>query len=96
LSVVSVIELSGGRRSTFIRRVSAAPPATVGGNLSQRTRCAYFYDVASGCNKAPFQRPSPFDALDPVLPAMEKMTLVLEGIGGDKVRLNAASLDTAS
>jgi xanthine dehydrogenase YagS FAD-binding subunit len=25
--------------------------ATVGGNLSQRTRCAYFYDVASGCNK---------------------------------------------
>jgi xanthine dehydrogenase YagS FAD-binding subunit len=25
--------------------------ATVGGNLLQRTRCAYFYDVASGCNK---------------------------------------------
>jgi xanthine dehydrogenase YagS FAD-binding subunit len=25
--------------------------ATVGGNLMQRTRCAYFYDVASGCNK---------------------------------------------
>ncbi len=25
--------------------------ATVGGNLVQRTRCAYFYDVASGCNK---------------------------------------------
>lgn len=25
--------------------------ATVGGNLMQRTRCSYFYDVASGCNK---------------------------------------------
>jgi xanthine dehydrogenase YagS FAD-binding subunit len=25
--------------------------ATVGGNLLQRTRCAYFYDVASVCNK---------------------------------------------
>jgi xanthine dehydrogenase YagS FAD-binding subunit len=25
--------------------------ATVGGNLVQRTRCAYFYDVASACNK---------------------------------------------
>src|SRR5580692_10919866 len=25
--------------------------ATVGGNLSQRTRCAYFYDTASACNK---------------------------------------------
>jgi xanthine dehydrogenase YagS FAD-binding subunit len=25
--------------------------ATVGGNLLQRTRCAYFYDVASTCNK---------------------------------------------
>ncbi len=25
--------------------------ATVGGNLMQRTRCAYFYDVASVCNK---------------------------------------------
>jgi xanthine dehydrogenase YagS FAD-binding subunit len=25
--------------------------ATVGGNLLQRTRCAYFYDVAGGCNK---------------------------------------------
>jgi xanthine dehydrogenase YagS FAD-binding subunit len=25
--------------------------ATVGGNLPQRTRCAYFYDVASVCNK---------------------------------------------
>jgi xanthine dehydrogenase YagS FAD-binding subunit len=25
--------------------------ATVGGNLSQRTRCAYFQDVASACNK---------------------------------------------
>src|SRR3954453_22161460 len=25
--------------------------ATVGGNLLQRTRCAYFYDVASACNK---------------------------------------------
>jgi xanthine dehydrogenase YagS FAD-binding subunit len=25
--------------------------ATVGGNLLQRTRCAYFYDVASSCNK---------------------------------------------
>ena len=25
--------------------------ATVGGNLLQRTRCGYFYDVASGCNK---------------------------------------------
>src|SRR6201984_1754889 len=26
--------------------------ATVGGNLLQRTRCAYFYDVASACNKS--------------------------------------------
>jgi xanthine dehydrogenase YagS FAD-binding subunit len=25
--------------------------ATVGGNLAQRTRCAYFYDAASACNK---------------------------------------------
>src|SRR5271170_345072 len=25
--------------------------ATVGGNLMQRTRCAYFYDTASACNK---------------------------------------------
>lgn len=25
--------------------------ATVGGNLMQRTRCAYFYDVAAACNK---------------------------------------------
>jgi xanthine dehydrogenase YagS FAD-binding subunit len=25
--------------------------ATTGGNLMQRTRCAYFYDVASACNK---------------------------------------------
>src|SRR6202045_2061411 len=25
--------------------------ATVGGNLLQRTRCAYFYDSASACNK---------------------------------------------
>jgi xanthine dehydrogenase YagS FAD-binding subunit len=25
--------------------------ATVGGNLAQRTRCAYFYDTASRCNK---------------------------------------------
>jgi xanthine dehydrogenase YagS FAD-binding subunit len=25
--------------------------ATVGGNLLQRTRCAYFYDVTSACNK---------------------------------------------
>jgi xanthine dehydrogenase YagS FAD-binding subunit len=25
--------------------------ATVGGNLMQRTRCAYFYDVAGACNK---------------------------------------------
>jgi xanthine dehydrogenase YagS FAD-binding subunit len=25
--------------------------ATVGGNLLQRTRCAYFYDTASGCNR---------------------------------------------
>jgi xanthine dehydrogenase YagS FAD-binding subunit len=25
--------------------------ATVGGNLLQRTRCAYFYDLASSCNK---------------------------------------------
>src|SRR5262249_39106087 len=25
--------------------------ATVGGNLLQRTRCGYFYDVASTCNK---------------------------------------------
>src|SRR5581483_397293 len=25
--------------------------ATVGGNLMQRTRCPYFYDIAFGCNK---------------------------------------------
>ena len=25
--------------------------ATVGGNILQRTRCAYFYDTASACNK---------------------------------------------
>src|SRR5580700_10939681 len=25
--------------------------ATVGGNLLQRTRCGYFYDIASACNK---------------------------------------------
>src|SRR6202043_2425718 len=25
--------------------------ATVGGNLLQRTRCAYFYDTASACNR---------------------------------------------
>src|SRR6202008_4004828 len=25
--------------------------ATVGGNLLQRTRCSYFYDTASACNK---------------------------------------------
>jgi xanthine dehydrogenase YagS FAD-binding subunit len=25
--------------------------ATIGGNLMQRTRCAYFYDAASACNK---------------------------------------------
>src|ERR1700751_1629977 len=25
--------------------------ATVGGNLVQRTRCVYFYDIASACNK---------------------------------------------
>ena len=25
--------------------------ATVGGNLMQRTRCGYFYDTASACNK---------------------------------------------
>jgi xanthine dehydrogenase YagS FAD-binding subunit len=25
--------------------------ATVGGNILQRTRCAYFYDIASACNK---------------------------------------------
>ncbi|MFZ0837980.1 MAG: xanthine dehydrogenase family protein subunit M [Xanthobacteraceae bacterium] len=25
--------------------------ATIGGNLMQRTRCAYFYDVAGACNK---------------------------------------------
>ena len=25
--------------------------ATIGGNVLQRTRCAYFYDVASACNK---------------------------------------------
>ena len=25
--------------------------ATVGGNLLQRTRCAYFYDITTPCNK---------------------------------------------
>ena len=50
--------------ATFARRfpavaealLSGASPqlrnaATVGGNLLQRTRCAYFYDLASACNK---------------------------------------------
>src|SRR6266446_2964377 len=29
----------------------AVAAATVGGNLLQRTRCGYFYDIASACNK---------------------------------------------
>jgi xanthine dehydrogenase YagS FAD-binding subunit len=50
--------------ATFARRLPAVAEAllsgasaqlrnaaTVGGNLLQRTRCAYFYDVASACNK---------------------------------------------
>jgi xanthine dehydrogenase YagS FAD-binding subunit len=36
--------------------------ATVGGNLLQRTRCAYFYDSAAACNKR--QPESGCDALD--------------------------------
>jgi hypothetical protein len=32
--------------------------------------------------------------VDLVLPAAEKMTLGLEGIGNNKVRVNAVSLDT--
>ena len=36
--------------------------ATVGGNLLQRTRCPYFYDVASACNKR--EPGSGCDALD--------------------------------
>src|ERR1700732_2506615 len=52
------------RNPSFARRFPAAAEAllsgasaqlrnaaTVGGNLLQRTRCAYFYDVASACNK---------------------------------------------
>jgi xanthine dehydrogenase YagS FAD-binding subunit len=52
------------RDQTFARRFPAVAEAllsgasaqlrnaaTVGGNLMQRTRCAYFYDVASPCNK---------------------------------------------
>ena len=52
------------RHRTFARRFPAVVEAllsgasaqlrnaaTVGGNLLQRTRCAYFYDVASACNK---------------------------------------------
>jgi len=52
------------RDPSFVRRFpavaealrSGASPqlrnaATVGGNLLQRTRCAYFYDTASACNK---------------------------------------------
>jgi xanthine dehydrogenase YagS FAD-binding subunit len=52
------------RDSSFVRRFpavaealrSGASPqlrnaATVGGNLLQRTRCAYFYDTAGACNK---------------------------------------------
>src|SRR6187431_2682655 len=36
--------------------------ATVGGNLMQRTRCLYFYDQASRCNKR--QSGSGCDAID--------------------------------
>jgi xanthine dehydrogenase YagS FAD-binding subunit len=36
--------------------------ATVGGNLLQRTRCPYFYDAASACNKR--EPGSGCDALD--------------------------------
>jgi xanthine dehydrogenase YagS FAD-binding subunit len=43
-SVVAEALLSGA--SAQLRNA-----ATVGGNLLQRTRCAYFYDVASACNK---------------------------------------------
>jgi xanthine dehydrogenase YagS FAD-binding subunit len=52
------------RDQTFARRFPAVAEAllsgasaqlrnaaTAGGNLMQRTRCAYFYDVASACNK---------------------------------------------
>src|ERR1700736_1323167 len=52
------------RDQTFARRFPAVAEAllsgasaqlrnaaTVGGNLMQRTRCAYFYDPASACNK---------------------------------------------
>jgi xanthine dehydrogenase YagS FAD-binding subunit len=52
------------RDQTFARRFPAVAEAllsgasaqlrnaaTVGGNLMQRTRCAYFYDAASACNK---------------------------------------------
>jgi xanthine dehydrogenase YagS FAD-binding subunit len=42
--VVAVALLSGA--SAQLRNA-----ATVGGNLLQRTRCAYFYDPASACNK---------------------------------------------
>ena len=39
-------------RQRFSRRVrTLSNAATVGGNLMQRTRCAYFYDTASACNK---------------------------------------------
>ena len=33
------------------RRAQLRNAATIGGNLMQRTRCAYFFDPASACNK---------------------------------------------
>ena len=39
------------RRCCRVPRRNLRNAATVGGNLLQRTRCAYFYDVASACNK---------------------------------------------
>ena len=42
--------------------------ASVGGNLMQRTRCAYFYDTATPCNKRhPGSGCSAMDGLNPSL-----------------------------
>src|SRR5919112_2017993 len=51
---------SGGLRIGALVRNSNL--ATVGGNLLQRTRCPYFYDTASACNKR--EPDSGCDALD--------------------------------
>jgi len=53
--------------------------ATVGGNLLQRTRCAYFYDVASACNRR--ERMHELEAKEFELrPEQERETAVQEGL----------------